>query len=198
MTFVKHDQFWTKMFSVCPDTGCVLEVTDLPAGISRVEADSILAELSKVGALIKWLPKPSSPSQSEGADVRNSDPPKPPLHDLASTYTILALFPSKYMAQNALQKLSCSITKFKLRTSKEHNEQHTLARSSSQWGHAPSSLSTNHHHCLRLTSCHFSRTFQGFLFVCLFLHHYGLNKTGLLLSNGVFTLVCLKNYNVVV
>uniref|UniRef100_A0A8C1TT95 R3H domain containing 1 n=1 Tax=Cyprinus carpio TaxID=7962 RepID=A0A8C1TT95_CYPCA len=117
---------------VCADTGRVLEVTDLPAGISRVEADSILAELSKVGALIKWLPKPPSPGQSEGADVTNSDPPKLPPHDLASTYTILALFPSKYMAQHALQKLSCSITKFKLRTSKEHNEQHTLARSSSQ------------------------------------------------------------------
>ncbi|XP_059425266.1 R3H domain-containing protein 1-like isoform X4 [Carassius carassius] len=114
------------------DTGRVLEVTDLPAGISRVEADSVLAELSKVGALIKWLPKPPSPSQSEGADVTNSDPPKLPPHDLASTYTILALFPSKYMAQHALQKLSCSVSKFKLRTSKEHNEQHTLARSSSQ------------------------------------------------------------------
>lgn len=122
----------TDMSTEETDTGCVLEVTDLPAGISRVEADSILAELSKVGALIKWLPKPSSPSQSEGADVTNSDPPKLPPHDLASTYTILALFPSKYMVQNALQKLSCSITKFKLRTSKEHNEQHTLARSSSQ------------------------------------------------------------------
>ncbi len=168
MTFVKHDQFLSKMFFVCPDTGCVLEVTDLPAGISRVEADSILAELSKVGALIKWLPKPSSPSQSEGADVTNSDPPKLPPHDLASTYTILALFPSKYMVQNALQKLSCSITKFKLRTSKEHNEQHTLARSSSQWGHAPSSLSTNHHHCLRLTSCHFSHTFLFFFFFVCF------------------------------
>uniref|UniRef100_A0A8C1IDE5 R3H domain containing 1 n=1 Tax=Cyprinus carpio TaxID=7962 RepID=A0A8C1IDE5_CYPCA len=125
-------EFFDSDVFVCADTGRVLEVTDLPAGISRVEADSILAELSKVGALIKWLPKPPSPSQSEGADVTNSDPPKLPPHDLASTYTILALFPSKYMAQHALQKLSCSITKFKLRTSKEHNEQHTLARSSSQ------------------------------------------------------------------
>uniref|UniRef100_A0A672Q0E6 R3H domain containing 1 n=1 Tax=Sinocyclocheilus grahami TaxID=75366 RepID=A0A672Q0E6_SINGR len=122
ITFVKHDQFFTHMFSVHPDSGRVLEVTDLPAGISRVEADSLLAELSKVGALIKWLPKPPSPSQSEGADITNS-------HDLASTYTILALFPSKYAAQSALQKLNSSITKFKLRTS---NEQHTLARSSSQ------------------------------------------------------------------
>uniref|UniRef100_A0A673M2F3 R3H domain-containing protein 1-like n=1 Tax=Sinocyclocheilus rhinocerous TaxID=307959 RepID=A0A673M2F3_9TELE len=132
MAFVKHDQFFTHMFSVHPDSGRVLEVTDLPAGISRVEADSLLAELSKVGALIKWLPKPPSPSQSEGADITNSDPPKPPPHDLASTYTILALFPSKYTAQSALQKLNSSITKFKLRTSKELNEQHTLARSSSQ------------------------------------------------------------------
>ncbi|XP_051550559.1 R3H domain-containing protein 2-like isoform X6 [Myxocyprinus asiaticus] len=119
------------------DTGRVLEVTDLPAGISRVEADSLLAELGKVGALIKWLPEPPSPSQSvsrgEGADVTNSDSPKlPNPHDLASTYTILALFPSKYAAQSALQKLNSSITKFKLRTSKGHNEQHTLARSSSQ------------------------------------------------------------------
>uniref|UniRef100_A0A672NYU5 R3H domain containing 1 n=1 Tax=Sinocyclocheilus grahami TaxID=75366 RepID=A0A672NYU5_SINGR len=128
-----HTVFTLKLsVFVCPDTGRVLEVTDLPAGISRVEADSLLAELCKVGALIKWLPKPPCPSQSEGADVTNSDPPKLPPRDLASTYTILALFPSKYMAQNALQKLSCFITKFKLRTSKEHNEQHTLARSSSQ------------------------------------------------------------------
>ncbi|XP_051977779.1 R3H domain-containing protein 2-like isoform X4 [Xyrauchen texanus] len=117
------------------DTGRVLEVTDLPAGISRVEADSLLAELGKVGALIKWLPEPPSPSQSasrgEGAKVTNS-PKLPNPHDLASTYTILALFPSKYAAQSALQKLNSSITKFKLRTSKGHNEQHTLARSSSQ------------------------------------------------------------------
>ncbi|XP_051764884.1 R3H domain-containing protein 1 isoform X1 [Ctenopharyngodon idella] len=114
------------------DTGRVLEVTDLPAGITRVEANSLLAELSKVGALIKWLPEPPSPNQSEGTDVTNSGPPKPPPHDLASTYTILALFPTKYAAQSALQKLNSSITKFKLRTSKGHNEQHTLARSSSQ------------------------------------------------------------------
>ncbi|XDV22647.1 hypothetical protein PO909_027497 [Leuciscus waleckii] len=114
------------------DMGRVFEVTDLPAGITRVEANCLLAELSKVGALIKWLPETPSPNQSEGADVTNSDPPKPPPGDLASTYTILALFPSKYAAQSALQKLNSTITKFKLRTSRGHNEQHTLARSSSQ------------------------------------------------------------------
>lgn len=123
-------------FLLCPEIGRVLEVTDLPAGISRAEADSLLAELSKVGANIKWLAEPPSPNQSEsrseGADATNSDPSKPPPHDLASTYTILATFPSKYAAQSTLQKLNSSVTKFKLRTSKGKHEQHTLARSSSQ------------------------------------------------------------------
>ncbi|XP_056615679.1 R3H domain-containing protein 1 isoform X8 [Triplophysa dalaica] len=118
------------------EIGRVLEVTDLPAGISRAEADSLFAELSKVGAKIKWLAEPPSPNQSEsrseGADATNSDPSKPPPHDLASTYTILATFPSKYAAQSTLQKLNSSVTKFKLRTSKGKHEQHTLARSSSQ------------------------------------------------------------------
>ncbi|TRY91998.1 hypothetical protein DNTS_013798 [Danionella cerebrum] len=111
------------------DGGRVLEVTDLPSGITRLEADSLLVELCKIGALIKWLPDSPSPNQSVGADITNSEPPKPPAHDLASQYTILALFPSKCAAQSALHKLSSSITKFKLRTSKE---QPTLARSSSQ------------------------------------------------------------------
>ncbi|XP_073793475.1 R3H domain-containing protein 1 isoform X4 [Danio rerio] len=114
------------------DTGRVLEVTDLPAGISRVEAETLLAELSKVGAVITWLPEPLSPNQPEGAEVTNTEPTKPPHHDLASKYTILALFPSKCAAQNTLHKLNSSITKFRLRTSKAQNEQHTLARSSSQ------------------------------------------------------------------
>lgn len=132
MSFSIHNQFFSNIIFVRPDMGRVFEVTDLPAGITRVEANCLLAELSKVGALIKWLPETPSPNQSEGADVTNSDPPKPPPHDLASTYTILALFPSKYAAQSALQKLNSTITKFKLRTSRGHNEQHTLARSSSQ------------------------------------------------------------------
>ncbi|XP_077082261.1 R3H domain-containing protein 1 isoform X4 [Siphateles boraxobius] len=171
------------------DMGRVLEVTDLPAGITRVEANCLLAELSKVGALIKWLPETPSPNQSEGADVTNSDPPKPAPHDLASTYTILALFPSKYAAQSALQKLNSSINKFKLRTSRGHNEQHTLARSSSRPFHQSPPLPQAHflpfqsHAFLVLFVC---------LFVCLFLHHYGLIQTSLLFSNGVFTLVCLK------
>uniref|UniRef100_A0A8B9LMI8 R3H domain containing 1 n=1 Tax=Astyanax mexicanus TaxID=7994 RepID=A0A8B9LMI8_ASTMX len=109
----------------------VLEVTDLPAGISRSEADSLLGELGKAGAFIKWLPEPQPPQRSDCGNT-NSDPSKVPPHDLASTYTILATFPSKYAAQSALLKLNSSITTFRLKSSKRHDEAHTLERASSQ------------------------------------------------------------------
>ncbi|KAI5088873.1 R3H domain-containing protein 1 isoform X2, partial [Silurus meridionalis] len=92
-------------------TGRVLEVTDLPAGISRAEADSLLAELGKVGALIKWLPEQAQPPRrSEIAESSAA-----PQHDLASTYTILATFPSKQAAQSALLKLNTSIGTYRLK-----------------------------------------------------------------------------------
>ncbi|KAF7688243.1 hypothetical protein HF521_014249 [Silurus meridionalis] len=92
-------------------TGRVLEVTDLPAGISRAEADSLLAELGKVGALIKWLPEQAQPPRrSETAESSAA-----PQHDLASTYTILATFPSKQAAQSALLKLNTSIGTYRLK-----------------------------------------------------------------------------------
>ncbi|KAI4876274.1 hypothetical protein NFI96_021871, partial [Prochilodus magdalenae] len=112
-------------------TSRVLEVTDLPAGISRAEADSLLGELGKAGALIKWLPEPQPPQRSDSGDT-NSDPSKVPPHDLASTYTILATFPSRYAAQSALLKLNSSITTFRLKSSKRHDDAHTLERASSQ------------------------------------------------------------------
>ncbi|XP_072527239.1 R3H domain-containing protein 1 isoform X3 [Salminus brasiliensis] len=112
-------------------TSRVLEVTDLPAGISRAEADSLLGELGKAGAFIKWLPEPQPPQRSDSSDT-NSEPSKVPPHDLASTYTILATFPSKYAAQSALLKLNSSITTFRLKSSKRHDEAHTLERASSQ------------------------------------------------------------------
>ncbi|KAG5833206.1 hypothetical protein ANANG_G00273440 [Anguilla anguilla] len=40
------------------DSGRILEVTDLPEGMGRVEADSLLGELCKAGATIRWLPEP--------------------------------------------------------------------------------------------------------------------------------------------
>uniref|UniRef100_A0AAR2JNQ5 R3H domain containing 1 n=1 Tax=Pygocentrus nattereri TaxID=42514 RepID=A0AAR2JNQ5_PYGNA len=112
-------------------TSRVLEVTDLPAGISRAEADSLLGELGKAGALIKWLREPQPPQRLDCSDT-NSDPSKVPPHDLASTYTILATFPTRYAAQSALLKLNSSITTFRLKSSKRHDEAHILERASSQ------------------------------------------------------------------
>ncbi|XP_038862795.1 R3H domain-containing protein 1-like isoform X2 [Salvelinus namaycush] len=40
-----------------PVSGHVLEVTDLPGEISRTEADSLLGELSRAGAVVRWLPE---------------------------------------------------------------------------------------------------------------------------------------------
>ncbi|XP_030626600.1 R3H domain-containing protein 1 [Chanos chanos] len=115
-------------------SGRVLEVTDLPAGISRAEADSLLVELSKLGALIKWLPE-QQPNRmpcmgsKQGGDS-NSEPPKP-LPDLASTYTILATFPSRQAAQNALLKHNSVLNAFRLRTTHRNYNSHSLERASS-------------------------------------------------------------------
>ncbi|KAK1165782.1 R3H domain-containing protein 1-like isoform X2 [Acipenser oxyrinchus oxyrinchus] len=114
-----------------PVIGRVLEVTDLPEGISRTEADTLFGELCKVGAMIKWIPdhQPQQQHCGSGDSNANTDHSKPP-SDLASTYTVLAMFPSKLAAQNALIKQSNSLRKFKLRTSKRHYD--TLERASSQ------------------------------------------------------------------
>ncbi|MGH0128783.1 UNVERIFIED_CONTAM: hypothetical protein FKN15_046595 [Acipenser sinensis] len=88
-----------------PVIGRVMEVTDLPEGISRTEADKLFGELCKVGALIKWIPdhQPQQQHCGSGDSNANTDHSKPP-SDLASTYTVLAMFPSKLAAQNALIK----------------------------------------------------------------------------------------------
>ncbi|XP_033868979.1 R3H domain-containing protein 1-like isoform X11 [Acipenser ruthenus] len=114
-----------------PVIGRVLEVTDLPEGISRTEADKLFGELCKVGAMIKWIPdhQPQQQHCGNGDSNANTDHSKPP-SDLASTYTVLAMFPSKLAAQNALIKQSNSLSKFKLRTSKRHYD--ILERASSQ------------------------------------------------------------------
>ncbi|KAJ8003680.1 hypothetical protein DPEC_G00150840 [Dallia pectoralis] len=132
--------------------GRVLEVLDLPEGISRTEADSLLVELCKRGASIKWLSEPQQRPQpgnhcvgfGAGGDGTNSDmntdtpscskPPCSNRGDLASTYTILAVFPSRGAAQNALLRHSepgtspvltttTTTTTFKLRTSKRHTDE---------------------------------------------------------------------------
>ncbi|KAJ8415038.1 hypothetical protein AAFF_G00007360 [Aldrovandia affinis] len=116
-----------------PVSGRVLEVTDLPKGIGRAEAETLLGELCKAGATIKWLPDHQPPPSNceagdSDANTDHSDSPGEP----ASSYTILAMFPTKYAAQSALVKHNNSLTTFKLRTSKRHYEFHNMERASSQ------------------------------------------------------------------
>ncbi|XP_067891161.1 R3H domain-containing protein 1-like isoform X4 [Heterodontus francisci] len=112
-----------------PVVSRVLEVTDLPEGISRTEADKLLSELFKAGAKIRWL-RDTQPHCGSGDSNANTEHSKPS-SDLASMYTIIAMFPSKVAAQNALLKQNNS-SKFKLRTSKKHYDFHILERASSQ------------------------------------------------------------------
>ncbi|NWR70890.1 R3HD1 protein, partial [Centropus unirufus] len=122
-----------------PVVGKVLEITELPEGITRVEAEKLFGELLKVGAKIRWL-RDSQCLQTQqhhrrycgsGESGVSTEPPKP--SDLASTYTVLATFPTLTAAQNALKKQSStSVNKFRLRTSKKHYDFHVLERASSQ------------------------------------------------------------------
>ncbi|XP_077009772.1 R3H domain-containing protein 1 isoform X11 [Tamandua tetradactyla] len=118
--------------------GKVLEITELPDGITRTEAEKLFGELFKIGAKIRWLRDPQSQPQlhhhplccGSGDNTVNPERSKP--NDLASTYTVLATFPSISAAQNALKKQINSVSKFKLRTSKKHYDFHVLERASSQ------------------------------------------------------------------
>ncbi|NXD76950.1 R3HD1 protein, partial [Halcyon senegalensis] len=124
-----------------PAVGKVLEITELPEGITRMEAEKLFGELLKVGAKIRWL-RDSQCLQTQqqqhhrrycgsGDSGVNTEPSKP--SDLASTYTVLATFPTMSAAQNALKKQSStSVNKFRLRTSKKHYDFHVLERASSQ------------------------------------------------------------------
>ncbi|NXO00063.1 R3HD1 protein, partial [Rhinopomastus cyanomelas] len=123
-----------------PVVGKVLEITELPEGITRMEAEKLFGELLKVGAKIRWL-RDSQCLQTQQQHHRrycgsadssvNAEPSKP--SDLASTYTVLATFPTLSAAQNALKKQSStSVNKFRLRTSKKHYDFHVLERASSQ------------------------------------------------------------------
>ncbi|KFV06553.1 R3H domain-containing protein 1 [Pterocles gutturalis] len=123
-----------------PVVGKVLEITELPEGITRMEAEKLFGELLKVGAKIRWL-RDSQCLQTQqqhhrrycgsGDSSVNTEPPKP--SDLASTYTVLATFPTMSAAQNALKKQSStSVNKFRLRMSKKHYDFHVLERASSQ------------------------------------------------------------------
>ncbi|NWV59058.1 R3HD1 protein, partial [Malurus elegans] len=123
-----------------PVVGKVLEITELPEGITRMEAEKLFGELLKVGAKIRWL-RDSQCLQTQQQQRRfcggsgdgsgGTEPSRP--GDLASTYTVLATFPTMAAAQSALKRQSStSVSKFRLRTSKKHYDFHVLERASSQ------------------------------------------------------------------
>uniref|UniRef100_A0A8C9UDP3 R3H domain containing 1 n=1 Tax=Serinus canaria TaxID=9135 RepID=A0A8C9UDP3_SERCA len=120
-----------------PVVGKVLEITELPEGITRMEAEKLFGELLKVGAKIRWL-RDSQCLQQQQQQRRfcgdgGGGPEPARAGDLASTYTVLATFPSMAAAQSALKRQSSgAVSKFRLRTSKKHYDFHVLERASSQ------------------------------------------------------------------
>ncbi|XP_073939832.1 R3H domain-containing protein 2 isoform X14 [Castor canadensis] len=111
--------------------GRVLEVTDLPEGITRTEADKLFTQLSMSGAKIQWLKDAQGLPGGGGGD--NSGTAENGRHsDLAALYTIVAVFPSPLAAQNASLRLNNSVSRFKLRVAKKNYDLRILERASSQ------------------------------------------------------------------
>lgn len=124
----------------------VLEVTDLPEGISRPEAEKLFNQLSLCGAKIQWLKDPqggrggaggcgpcsgagpSGPMACVGAGGVKGD-----CGDPAHLYTVVAVFPNTMAAQSASFKLNNSgASLFKLRAAKKNYDLRVLERASSQ------------------------------------------------------------------
>uniref|UniRef100_A0A674BDY9 R3H domain containing 2 n=1 Tax=Salmo trutta TaxID=8032 RepID=A0A674BDY9_SALTR len=104
----------------------VLEVTDLPEGISRPEAEKLFNQLSMCGAKIQWLKDPVAGGRGGG----KGDGPG---GDSAHLYTVVAVFPSTMAAQSASFKLNNSgVSLFKLRAAKKNYDLRVLERASSQ------------------------------------------------------------------
>ncbi|NWY30808.1 R3HD1 protein, partial [Pheucticus melanocephalus] len=113
-----------------PVVGKVLEITELPEGITRMEAEKLFGELLKVGAKIRWLRDSQCLQQQQRRFCGDGGGGA---GDLASSYTVLATFPSMAAAQSALKRQSGGGgSKFRLRSSKKHYELHGLERASSQ------------------------------------------------------------------
>uniref|UniRef100_A0A8C6YMX4 R3H domain containing 2 n=1 Tax=Nothoprocta perdicaria TaxID=30464 RepID=A0A8C6YMX4_NOTPE len=109
--------------------GRVLEVTDLPEGITRTEADKLFTQLALAGAKIQWLKE----TQGRRGDGDGSGPAENGRHpDLAALYTVVAVFPSPLAAQNASLRLNNSLSRFKLRVAKKNYDLRVLERASSQ------------------------------------------------------------------
>ncbi|XP_037625477.1 R3H domain-containing protein 2 isoform X11 [Sebastes umbrosus] len=121
----------------------VLEVTDLPEGISRPEAEKLFNQLSMCGAKIQWLKEPqggrgggcgpclAGPGATAG--LGTSLGAKGDGNDPAHLYTVVAVFPSTMAAQSASFKLNNSgASLFKLRAAKKNYDLRVLERASSQ------------------------------------------------------------------
>ncbi|KAJ4927518.1 hypothetical protein JOQ06_015245 [Pogonophryne albipinna] len=123
----------------------VLEVTDLPEGISRPEAEKLFNQLSMCGAKIQWLKEPqggrgggcgpcpgggpSGPGAAAGLGACMGGKGVDPAH----LYTVVAVFPSTMAAQSASFKLNNSgASLFKLRAAKKNYDLRVLERASSQ------------------------------------------------------------------
>ncbi|XP_076870241.1 R3H domain-containing protein 2 isoform X2 [Brachyhypopomus gauderio] len=113
----------------------VLEVTDLPEGISRPEAEKLFNQLSLCGAKIQWLKDPQGPRGPTGCSGPGvgGGGVKCEGHDPAHLYTVVAVFPNTMAAQNASFKLNNSGGGlFKLRAAKKNYDLRVLERASSQ------------------------------------------------------------------
>uniref|UniRef100_A0A3B3TNC4 R3H domain containing 2 n=2 Tax=Poecilia TaxID=8080 RepID=A0A3B3TNC4_9TELE len=123
----------------------VLEVTDLPEGISRPEAEKLFNQLSMCGAKIQWLKEPQGgrgvaggcgpcvgASAMSGVGM-GAGGGKGDGHDPAHLYTVVAVFPTTMAAQSASFKLNNSgASLFKLRAAKKNYDLRVLERASSQ------------------------------------------------------------------
>ncbi|XP_038234745.2 R3H domain-containing protein 2 isoform X10 [Dermochelys coriacea] len=113
--------------------GRVLEVTDLPEGITRTEADKLFTQLAMAGAKIQWLKETQGRRGAGGGAGDNHGPAENGRHpDLAALYTVVAVFPSPLAAQNASLHLNNSLSRFRLRGAKKNYDLRVLERASSQ------------------------------------------------------------------
>ncbi|XP_029450749.1 R3H domain-containing protein 2 isoform X2 [Rhinatrema bivittatum] len=112
--------------------GRVLEVTDLPEGITRAEADKLFTQLAMSGAKIQWLKDTQGRSGGGAGDGRGTVENGRHPGDLAALYTIVAVFPSTVAAQNASLRLNNAVSRFKLRVAKKNYDLRILERASSQ------------------------------------------------------------------
>ncbi|XP_032369330.1 R3H domain-containing protein 2 isoform X17 [Etheostoma spectabile] len=130
----------------------VLEVTDLPEGISRPEAEKLFNQLSMCGAKIQWLKEPQGGRGGAGGcgPCPGAGPAglgataglgasmgaggvKGDGNDPAHLYTVVAVFPSTMAAQSASFKLNNSgASLFKLKAAKKNYDLRVLERASSQ------------------------------------------------------------------